>query len=361
MDFLTQSPHFYDYVTYGVLALGLFNAFEIVSLIHNKSKVERSEQRRLELKRLASTALVTATAPAELLPKPVTEDDFAAYSEAIASVLDSFEGEIAEKAKALLDQLGIAAHYRNLARDRTWYKRGNAVDILSSFHIKSNREFFLARFRSEPHREVKYRIVYGLSRLARDHGDITALAHMLSTLPYLTAKYTEDIFYNIITALKVVHREDEFGVFMRDLLHDKGVPALVKRDVLTACFAASCEKGRPLLKQYYETYPDEPEVLIAALRALARIGDFSHIPEALKNPHWLVRMTALKSADLCCMAMLPEIRGMLKDSNYHVRLAAALTLARGGEKGRAVLQEVKVSEDKFAAEAAAYALTQEAR
>lgn len=361
MDFLTHSPHFYAYAAYGVLLLGLFNVFEIFFLIYNKAKVERSELHKLELKRLASTALITATAPAELLPKPLKEEDFAAYSEAIASVLDSFEGEVAEKAKALLDELGIAAHYRALARSRTWYKRGNAIDILSSFQLKSNSEFFLELFRGEPHREVKYRIIYGLSRLPGDHGDITALAHMLASLPYLTAKYTEDIFYNILTALKALGREEEFVIFLRDLLRDKGVPALVKRDVLMACCAASCEKGRSLLKQYYETYPDEPEILIASLKALARIGDFTHIPAALKNPHWLVRVTALKSADLCCMLMLPEISAMLKDRNYHVRLAAALTLARGGEQGRAALLEIKASEDKFAAEAAAYALTQEAR
>lgn len=361
MDFLTKSPHFYDYVTYGVLLLGLFNVFEIIFLIYNKSRVERAERHKAELKRLASTALITATAPAELLPMPVAEEDFAAYSEAIASVLDSFEGEIAEKAKALLNDLEITDHYRRLARSRVWYKRGNAIDILSSFQIQSNREFFLALFRSEPHPDVKYRIIYGLSRLPREHGDIAALAHMLASLPYLTPKYTEDIFYNIITSLKALSQEEEFGIFMRDMLHDESVPALVKRDVLTACYAASCEKSRPILKQYYETYPDEPEILISALRALARIGDFTYIPGALKHPNWLVRMTALKSADLCCMMMLPEIRDMLKDPNYHVRLAAALTLGRGGEKGRAVLRELKASKDKFAAEAAAYALTQEAR
>jgi len=176
---ITSSDHFYDYVTLAVIFLACFNAAEVLFLLYNKTKIERSERKRQNLKRLASTALITATNPADLLPKPETEDEFAAYSEAIASVLDSFEGEVAEKASRLLTGLGIDTHYRRLARHRTWYKRGNAIDILSSFRLRANKEFFLAVFRSEPTAEVKYRILYGLSRLVRGHEEIKELARLL--------------------------------------------------------------------------------------------------------------------------------------------------------------------------------------
>ena len=358
-DFITESRNFYDYITLAVLLLVFFNAFEILFLLYNKTRVEKSEQKRQDLKRLASTALITATNAAELLPKPKTEDEYAAYSEAVASVLDSFEGEIAERGARLLTELGIDAHYRRLARDPVWYKRGNAVDILASFRLKANKEFFLAIFRSETSGEVKYRIIYGLSRLVRDHGDILVLARLLSSLPYLTAKYTEDIFYNVITALKAAGREEEFGLFMRDTMHDPGVLPLVKRDYLAACSAAVCEKGRATLLGYYAAFPGEPEILIASLRALAGLGDFSQLPAALKHPDWRVRLSALKFSHLCCTDMLPEIRAMLRDPNYHVRLNAALAFARSGDQGRAVLRAEEASDDKFAAAAAAYALSQE--
>jgi len=359
LDLLTQSPHFYDYVTVAVLLLGLFNVFEILFLLYNKNMVERIEREKLALKRLASTALITSTAPAELLPGPAAEYEFAAYSEAIASVLDSFEGEIADRARALIGQLGIDDHYRRLARHRTWYKRGNAIDIMASFRLKASREFFLAVYRSEPVHDVKYRIIYGLSRLTREHADIRALAQMLSALPYLTPKYTEDIFYNIISALKAEGKEGEFGLFMKETLNDQSVQNLVKRDCINACFAATCEKGRGLLKEYYAAYPHEPEILIASIKALARIGDFSKMPEAMKNPDWRVRLAALKYAHLCCADLLPEIRAMLRDNSYHVRINAALALAKAGGAGRAALQAEAASEDKFASAAAAYALTQE--
>lgn len=360
LEIFTQSPHFYDYVTAAVLLLGAFNVAEVLFLLWNKARVERAEVKRQELKRLASTALITATDPAALLPRPATEEEFAAYSEAIASVLDSFEGEIAVKAAELISDLGIDAHYRGLARHRVWYKRGNAIDILSSFRLKSNREFFLAVFRSETSLDVRYRIIYGLSRLAREHADIRVLARLLSGLPYLTAKYTEDVFYNIITALKASGGEAEFGIFMREIMHDKTVLNLVKRDCLTACYAASCEKGRGLLREYYAAFPGEPEILMAAVKALARIGDFSVTPAALRHPDWRVRLAALKYAHLCCMDMLPEIRALLRDPSYHVRLNAALALSKGGDKGRAALREEAAGPDPFAASTAAYALSQEA-
>lgn len=357
---ITSSEHFYDYVTLAVIFLACFNTAEVLFLLYHKAKIERSERKRQNLKRLASTALITATNPAELLPRPETEDEYAAYSEAIASVLDSFEGEVALKASKLLTDLGIDAHYRGLARHRVWYKRGNAIDILASFKLRKNREFFLAAFRSEPALDVRYRIIYGLSRLVREHGDIRELARLLSALPYLTAKYTEDIFYNIISALKAEAREDEFGHFMAELLEEKSVHPLIKRDCLTACFAASCEKGRGLLRRYYEDYPGEPEIQIAAVRALARMGDFTITPYALQHHDWRVRLAALKYAHLCCMGMMSEIRAMLRDPSYHVRITAALSLARAGHIGREALKEEAASADKFAAAAASYALTQEA-
>jgi hypothetical protein len=357
---LTDSPQFYDYIGIAAGLLLVLNFLEIVFLLWNKARVERSELKRQELKRLASTALITATAPAELLSRPAAADDYAAYSEAIASVLESFEGEIAERARRLLGELGIDAYYKRLARHRVWYKRGNAVDILASFRLDSNRGFFLDLFSRETANDVKYRLLYGLSRLVRNHADIRELADRLSSLPYLTAKYSEDVFFNVISALKAADKEEEFGLFMKQILADPGVAVLVKRDCLTACFAVSCGKGRPLLKAYFSAYGHEPEILIACVRALSRLGDFSEVPEALRHQDWRVRLAALKYSHMCGTELLPGIRALLHDGNYHVRLNAALALGRTGDTGRSILRLESSSGDTFAAGAAAYALTQEA-
>ncbi|HBE87716.1 MAG TPA: hypothetical protein DDW67_01050 [Elusimicrobia bacterium] len=360
IEHITDSPRFYEYVSWAVLLLSVFNFSQIVYLLWNKARVEKAERRKDELKRLAATAIVTSLSPAELLPLPSSEEEYAAYSESIASVLDSFEGEVADRAAGLLTIFGIGAHYRSLVRSRSWYKRCNAVDMLTVFRMDENRAFFIELFASEPSADVKYRIIRGLSLIVRGRDDLGELARMLSGLPYLAPKYTEDLFYNAIIRLKALGKEDEFGVFMRLIMRDGLVRAEIKRDCLTACYAAICEKGRPLLKEYYAAHPGEPEILAACIRSLARAGDFTLLPEALRNPDWRVKLAALKHAHLCCEDLTGEITGLLSDPNYHVRLNAAMTLARAGERGLTALRGAAASQDKFAAETAAYALEQEA-
>ncbi|MDT8286051.1 MAG: HEAT repeat domain-containing protein [Elusimicrobiales bacterium] len=360
IEHITDSPRFYEYVAWAVVALAAFNFFQIAYLLWNKARVERSERRKDKFKRLAATAIVTALSPADLLSPPSSEDEYAAYAESIASVLDSFAGEVADRAAGLLTVFGIGAHYRALARSRSWYKRCNAVDMLTVFRLEENRDFFAGLFAAEPSADVKYRIVRGLSLIVRGGDDVRELAGMLSGLPYLAPKYTEDVFYNAIIRLKLLGKEDEFGGFMRAIMRDGRVPAAIKRDCVTACYAAICEKGRPLLKEYYAAHPDEPEILAACVRALARAGDFTLLPGALRHPDWRVRLAALKHAHLCCEDLTGEIAELLSDLNYHVRLNAAMTLARAGERGLAALRAAAASRDRFAAETAAYALEQEA-
>lgn len=358
IDFFTHSPHFYDYVAWAVIVIGTFNLAEIFLLLHNKDRVEKLELKKLKLKRLLSTKIITEETPASSLPKPADEADFEAYSETIASILDSFEGEVADRAKSILTVMEVDKHYHALAGHRTWYKRGNAIDILASFKLDSNRDFFLRAFDKESSADVKYRIIYALSFLVRDPSEIKQLSLMLSSLPHMTAKYTEDVFYNIISSLKATGKEREFAKFMTETLKNDSINPKVKRDILTACHAALCAGGRDIIQAYYKAHPEEPEILIGALKSLSAIGDFTFIPDALRKPDWRVRMTALRSADLCCMDMVDDIRAMLRDPNYHVRLEAALTLGRAGGKALTVLKEEAVSSDKFASEAAAYALTQ---
>lgn len=356
LERITNSPDFYNYVYVGALFLAALNAAEIFFLLWNKRRVERVEARKLDLKRRAAELLITSENPAAELPRPEREEEFAAYAEAAASVLDSFEGEIAARASALVTRLGVDGHYKRLSRRGAWYKRAAAIDILSVFRLPGNREFFLNTFRKDKSHEVRYRLLYGLSLLVDDHAQIRELAAMLSALPYLTAKYTEDVFYNVITRLKLAGREAEFGRFMQEIMTDEKVATLVKRDCLTACYAAICEKGVPLVTAYYEHFRSEPEITAACIKALGKAGDFSKVPESLGNRDWRVRLTAAKFAHFCGEPALPLLRGLLKDPNYHVRINAALALGRGGGAGRVILREEAASKDKFAAETAAYAL-----
>lgn len=358
LDALTNSPHFYHYLYLAVLALAVFNLSEVLFLLYHKNRREGVERRKEELKRRAATAIITTTSPEEILPRPSDDAEYAAYSEAASSILESFEGEIAARASGLIYRFGIDVHYKNLARSAVWFKRASAIDTLTSFRLKQNREFFLAVFRSETSADVKYRIVRGLSLLVRDLDDLRAVMRLLSSLPYLTAKYTEDVFFNEVTALKLAGREDDFGAFMRAIMDDAAVHPLVKRDCLSACHAAACDRALPIVREYYDHFQREPEVLVACVKSLVRMGDFGVLPRAMRHPDWRVRLTALKYAELSPEDQLPALKDLLKDRNYHIRVNAALALSRSGPAGLAALREGAASGDRFAADAASYALAQ---
>lgn len=397
---LTSSPHFYTYLYIAIALLLAMNIFEVSFLLFHKLRREKAEARKELLKRRIAAAVIAEKEPAGALPGPEAAADYEAYSETAASIIESFDGEISARASRLILEFKVDRYYKRLARSAVWYKRAHAIDTLSSLKLERNREFFSAVFRSETAKEVRYRILYGLSLLVRDREDIYALSNMLSTLPYLTAKYTEDIFFNIVTTLKNSGKEEEFGLFLKQIMNDPAILPGVKRDCLSACHAAGCERAAPVASEYYKAFQNVPEIVIACIKTLVRMGDFGILPEVLRHKDWRVRLTALKYAHLGTadirpdpktllhdpdyhFAVLPgvlrhkdwqvrlanlkeahlhnseilnELRRLLKDPNYHIRINSALALARFGATGTEILKEETASPDKFAAAAAAYAL-----
>ena len=397
---LTSSPHFYTYLYLAIGLLLAMNIFEVVFLLLHKLRRERAEARKEQLKRRIAAALIAEKEPAAGLPRPEAPADYEAYGETAASIIESFDGEVAARASRLILEFEVDRYYKRLSRSFIWFKRAHAIDTLSSLKLERNREFFSAVFRSETANEVKYRILYGLSLLVRDREDIYALSKMLSALPYLTAKYTEDIFFNIVTTLKNSGREEEFGLFLKQIMTDPGIPPGVKRDCLSACHAAGCERATTVAREYYQAFQDVPEIVIACVKTLVRMGDFGILPDMLRHKDWRVRLTALKYAHLSTASIRPdpktllhdpdyhfavlpgvlrhkdwqvklsnlkqahlynaeilrELKRLLQDPNYHIRINAALSLARCGAPGTEILKEATASQDKFAAAAAAYAL-----
>lgn len=354
---ITDSPDFYNYLYLAILLLIAFNIAEVVVLLVHKARVERGQARKEKAKRRIADAVICQDDPCEGLRMPSDDVDHAAFGEALSSILESVEGEMADRAVKVIRRFGIDAYYRRMAAGRFWFKRASAVDVLSGFRLAENRQFFLEAFAQESEPAVKYRMLYALSFLVRDRADTMVIAARLASLPYLTSKYTEDIFFNIIATLKQIGKEDDFGEFMLGMMKDHDVPPLVKRDCLSACNAASCERSRPIVLAYYKEFPGEPEILIACIKSLAKLGDATLFGEALAHQDWRVRLAVLKHAEICGGGVIPAIRRLLRDPNYHIRVNAALALAKFGSTGTVILRVESRGKDRFAAEAAAYALS----
>ncbi len=353
---LTSSPHFYTWLYAAVFLFTAFNVFAVAFLLVHQRRLKRTEARKEQLRHKISTAVITSEDPSETLPPPLTAADNEAYGEATASILESFEGEMAERASQLIYKFGVDVYYKRLARGSTWYKRAYAIDILSSLKLKKNRDFFLSVFRSETSEVAKYRILYGLSLLVRDQEDVYALCALLRKMPYLTAKYTEDLFFNAIQALKNRGLNEEFDHFLERALSAGEITPKIKRDCLAACQAAGSVGTAPIIRKYYDAFGNEPELIIVCIKLLVALGDFAVLPEVLRHKDWRVRLTALKYAHLCAADVASELKNLLRDPNYHIRLNAALALYRLGPQGIGILTDAGASRDKFAADAANYAL-----
>ena len=353
---LTASPHFYACLYAAICLFTAFNVFAVAFLLVHQRRLKRTEAKKEVLRHKISAAVITAEDAASALPPPRSAVDNEAYGEATASIIESFEGEMAERASRLIYKFGVDVYYKRLSRGSTWYKRAYAIDILSSLKLKKNRDFFLSVFRSETSDVVKYRILYGLSLLVRDREDVYALSVLLKKMPYLTAKYTEDLFFNAINALKGRGVKEEFDLFLKRALAAPEITPKVKRDCLAACHAAGSVGTAPVIREYYKAFPDEYEITIVCIKILAALGDFAILPEVLRHKDWRVRLTALKYAHLCGSDVTADLKGLLRDPNYHIRLNAALALYRLGPQGLAILTEAGASRDKFAADAANYAL-----
>lgn len=353
---LTSSPHFYTCLYVAVCLFTAFNVLAVAFLLVHQRRLKRTEATKELLRHKISAAIITAEDASKELPPPVSAADNEAYGEATASIIESFEGEMAERASQLIYKFGVDVYYKRLARGSTWYKRAYAVDILSSLKLKKNRDFFLSVFRSETSAVVKYRILYGLSLLVRDQEDVYSLSALLKKMPYLTAKYTEDLFFNAINALKNRGVKEEFDLFLKRALAAPEITPKVKRDCLAACHAAGSTGTSPVIREYYNAFPDEPEIIIVCVKILVALGDFAVLPEVLRHKDWRVRLTALKYAHLCASDVSAGLVSLLHDPNYHIRINAAMALYRLGPQGLRLLAAESASGDKFAADAARYAL-----
>lgn len=202
--------------------------------------------------------------------------------------------------------------------------------------------------------------LWALSHLCSGN-DFRHIVKVLQTPGFMSGKFNEYIFCNIIDAYR--HR-DEAEVLLDEietLLVDGGVPLLIKRDFVQACGITNFTESHVMVVKCTEIFTGSPEMKMACIRTLGQIGgDLLEelMDRYLADSDWRVRAVAAKDASACSDAIIPSLRKVLCDSSYYVRLNAALSLVRKGEAGKTVLRECVESSDKYGYDMATYALKQ---
>ncbi len=210
------------------------------------------------------------------------------------------------------------------------------------------------------HLHLISKALWALSCLCSD-SSFWRIIQVLQTPSFMSGKYNEYIFCNIIGAYRHRFQVEELLVETEKLLADSGVPMLIKRDFIQACGIARFTESHTMVARCTDSFSNSPEMKIACIRTLALIGDdrFEELTQRyLADSDWRVRTVAAKDAHICSDAIVPALHKMLCDKSYYVRLNAALSLARKGDAGRTVLQDCLKSSDKYEQDMALFALKQ---
>jgi hypothetical protein len=191
--------------------------------------------------------------------------------------------------------------------------------------------------------------------------DFWRIIHVLQTPGFMSGKFNEYIFCNIINAYRHRYEVEALLNEMEKLFSDDRVPLLIKRDFIQACGVARFMESHVMVAKCADFFADSPELKMACIRTLGQIGD-ERLDELmhrfLEDSDWRVRAVAAKDVSACSDAIIPALGKVLCDSSYYVRLNAALSLVGKGEAGVAVLKKCVESSDKYGHDMALYALKQ---
>lgn len=239
--------------------------------------------------------------------------------------------------------------YQKMASSSSVAKRFHAVRRLGFFKIEDLKPYFIQVLMEEETVEVKGAAVWALSLVA-DREALRWITTALSSDVSLSSKFNEMVYANVIRCFREKGMASEFLAFLMKVKADPSVPVLLKRDMVEACGSARLREASRLLVDFFYDFDDHPAVRIAAVRALGRLESpelGGVITAALFHKDWRIRAQAAKAAFSWGEKAVSHLWNLLYDDVFFVRINAAQSLSRIGEKGVALLEKELTSDDPF--------------
>jgi hypothetical protein len=342
-----------------VLVMLLIIVVLFAVLVMHKLYVERRARRNRRLREEFTAVMAQRLFDSKVrVEKPRKDYEYEAWGDVIAEMMVGFAGETAEHLREEARKLGLDSHFREMAHSRSWIKRFVAVEKLGILRFPEFREIYKSKLTSEKDPRILAKAVWALSMVA-DESVPATINGVLKNPLFMSSKFTEFIYTNIITSLQERGWGESFKLFLEGMKADPEIPLVLKRDIVAACGMAQFYPARENIRDYFYHYHDSPEMRMACIRALERLSDSDAqqiIGKGLADEDWRVRAVAAKSAYICGDAQLAALKDVLKDKNYYVRMNAALSLAKIGMHGVEALTEATLMDDRFAADVSRYVL-----
>lgn len=350
-----------ELLVYSIKVFLLLCFVQVAVLIVHKLRLERRERQGALLKSQYLSLMYRVFGDEQIsIPKPATPDQFAALTDVcIYLMTGSSPAELAHIGR-IVRECGVPAFYGDqLSRSRFWIARYRLIEKLGFLKLAELDGLFRDVIDSRNEQsQVIAKATWALSLICRE-SDLSYILKRVSAPDFMSAKFNEHLFVNIISAFRERGEVERLLTIFGELLDGDKLPLLVKRDFIEACGGAEFTEARALICSCAERFGSLPEMHIASLRSLQKIGgetldDF--IVAGLADEDWRVRAVAAKSVEKCSGAVVAPLEQALGDQNYYVRLNAALSLSLKGEAGRAALARQSVSRDRFVREVSRYVM-----
>jgi len=365
------------------------SVLQLVFLILHKMVLERREK-RFKLKKVMYFSSLTRNFvdPDHPIYAPVDDLETHAFIDVCVDIMSGVSRQNMTIIHKAVREFGIPAFLvRNYKKSSQWITHYQIVETLGFLKLPELARLFreiisqeialLEKNRAQTeqkkqgwlsdvhnptarHLHLISKALWALSHICNDT-DFRNIISVLHTPGFMSGKFNEYIFCNIIEAYR---RREQTGVLLdkiEELFADDTVSLLIKRDFIQSCGIAHFTQSHTLVANCTDMFLTSPEIKMACIRTLAQIGD-TRLEELtclyLEDSDWRVRTVAAKDAHLCSDGIIPALRKVLCDRSYYVRLNAVLSLARKGEAGKAVLRSCAGSKDTYEHDMALYALKQ---
>jgi len=350
-----------ELLIFAIKVLVVFCVVQICVMVVHKILLERRERRMALLKsRYLSDIYLVLSQQRTELARPENADGFSALTDVCIYMSANASPREIDMIRQIVRDCGVADLYSaQFSKSRFWITRYRLIEKLGFLKLPELAPLFRSIIVSDQEdRQVIGKATWALSLICREQ-DLPFIMDRVSLPDFMSAKFNEHLFVNIIASFIANGEKERLLALFAELLAWDRVPLLVKRDFIEACGNAGLAEAQPLILSTAKQVEGSPEMRIACLRSLQKIGGDALdcvILAGLRDPDWRVRAVAAKSVEKCSDAVIEQLELALGDQNYHVRLNAALSLSRKGAAGQAALDRQTQSRDRFVREVSRYVM-----
>jgi hypothetical protein len=323
----------------------------------HKLSVERRARRHRELFDAYGKAFRGLGSSEFTLAPPSVPLEYEAFADSAAEVIREVDGNPLLR-DFVRSQNVVIAYYTKQLSSRAWVRRFSAAERLGGLQLFDLKPVLSAALRREKDVRVISRLVWGMSFTA-DRDSVAIINAILTDPHFMSSKFSEFIYCNILRAFKQRNQEHDLAVLLGTLLNAPELPVMLKRDIIQACGNEGFDDAEKLVLEAFERFHDVPEMKMAIIRTINRLqlakGQRVLI-SSLQDDDWRIRSVAAKDIQVNSSAIFSLLEKLLCDDNYIVRFNSAVSLSSAGILGREILQLSFGGDDRFARDISGYVL-----